>query len=253
MNDSIEVVSHELRTPLQGIMGITSLLLDNYAGALPGDAEESLSLVMVSSRLLLTLINNILDVRKFDASMMDELELKPVCAKQVLEQALSFCKPLGSLHRVSFELKTINDGVSVLSDSLRLQQVLINILSNAVKHSPEHGMVRVSSRVVPLEDADRLSRKAIASAHQSKGEFVLPHENCGDVLVVSVQDQGTGIDEAQCHQLFEKFSQLKERTPASQRRSSILVGQPTGTGIGLNLCVKFILRMNGNIWLDNST
>lgn len=86
MSESCQILSHELRTPLQGIMGITSMLLDGRE--LQKDAEEALSLVMVSSRLLLTLINNMLDVRKCEANMMSEFEVVPTDLYQPMEGML---------------------------------------------------------------------------------------------------------------------------------------------------------------------
>ena len=81
MNESMQTLSHELRTPLQGIMGITSLLLEDKSLEAPSEVMECMSMVMTSSRLLLTLINNMLDTQKCDAGRMDQFTLGPVALR----------------------------------------------------------------------------------------------------------------------------------------------------------------------------
>lgn len=145
----METLTHELRTPLQGIMGMSSLILDNDEGTLEQETKESLSLVMVSSRLLLTLINNILDVRKCDASMLNDFELFPVPAKPPLTDAVDFCRLLSAVIGVnldlSFDASPLHgsaESAVLLSDNLRIQQVGINLVSNAIKCTPKGSTVK---------------------------------------------------------------------------------------------------------------
>lgn len=258
MNEAMETLTHELRTPLQGIMGMTSLILDNDDGSLKSDTKESLSLVMVSSRLLLTLINNILDVRKCDASMLDNLELNAVPAKGPLTDAVDFCRPLSSIHGVEVEM-TYDDSPTngsaehavVLSDSVRVQQIGINLVSNAIKYAPKDSTISIHSRIMALLHVEEIVDASLAS-----GNHPLPLNNTNTVpkdmqkvLVVSVSDQGQGIDESKKSFLFKKFAQLKE---SKHRKNAAQVGQPSGTGLGLNLCDKFVNRMNGRIWANNN-
>jgi PAS domain S-box-containing protein len=254
MSESMEVLTHELRTPLQGIMGMTSLILDNNGYNLPTDAKESLSLVMICSKLLLTLINNILDVRKCDANMMNDFQLSAVPAAPPLTDAVDFCRPLAAVSSIKLDL--VFDGTSetaiVMSDSLRIQQVGINLISNAIKYSPTGSYVRIRTKIMTLEEVEAIMKEALA---------VGPHQTAWDsddntttksemkVLVVSVRDEGQGIDEREKSRMFKKFSQLEE---SKQRPGHSTVGQPSGTGLGLNLCLKFIHRMKGNIWAANN-
>jgi signal transduction histidine kinase len=264
MFESCQILSHELRTPLQGIMGITSMLLDGHE--LSKDVEEAMSLVMVSSRLLLTLINNMLDVRKCDANMMSEFELVPTEVYQPLDDAVNFCRPFGLLSNVQIDFASVHiKNVYALSDPLRLQQIVINLVSNSIKHSPIGCTITIKASVSSLEDAELLVQQALCSGNQQNGLLAIadgesteiPSTKSTKVVVVSVSDTGVGIDVEQAGKLFQQFSQLDEPTTtnhstASTAISGTSVGQPSGTGLGLNLCLKFVHRMGGKIWASNN-
>jgi PAS domain S-box-containing protein len=256
MSESCQILSHELRTPLQGIMGITSMLLDGRE--LQNDAEEALTLVMVSSRLLLTLINNMLDVCKCEANLVSEFEVIPTDLYQPIENAVNFCRPLGSMSNVQIDLFPLKvRDVVVASDALRLQQVVINLVSNSIKHSNPGSITTVRSEVTTLADAEGRIRNALkAGSHQEAFDIEFKdrkHEM--KVVIVSISDRGKGIDVRQVHRLFQKFGQLNEHSSGSlggTNTSNCVPGQPSGTGLGLNLCLKFIHRMKGNIWAINN-
>jgi signal transduction histidine kinase len=264
MFESCQILSHELRTPLQGIMGITSMLLDGHE--LSKDVEEAMSLVMVSSRLLLTLINNMLDVRKCDANMMSEFELVPTEVYQPLDDAVNFCRPFGLLSNVQIDFASVHImNIYALSDPLRLQQIVINLVSNSIKHSPCGSTVTIKASVSSLEDAELLVQQALCTGNQQNSILPIDDGERTDiasttitkVVVVSVSDTGVGIDIEQASKLFQQFSQLDEpgttnHTSASTAVSGTSVGQPSGTGLGLNLCLKFVHRMGGKIWAANN-
>ena len=131
MKESMSVLSHELRTPLQGIMGMTSLILADKGFDLPTDSKEELSFVMICAKLLLTLINNILDVRKCDADMMNDFELSAVSAVPPLTDAVEFCRPLAAVSSIKLKLQFEDSSESavVVSDTLRIQQLVVNLIS----------------------------------------------------------------------------------------------------------------------------
>ena len=249
MQESMQMLSHELRTPLQGIMGMTSLLLDD--GELREDAKESMTVVMTSARLLLTLINNMLDVQKCDSLMMDDFPLSSMPLTTALSSAVDFCKPFAGISGVKLEY----DGseypeVHVQSNGLRFQQILINLISNAIKYSSEGSAVTVSVDLVSIEGAKAHAEKALASGPTGSLTNEDGPDQSRQVAVVSIKDSGPGIKEDQASKVFGKFSQLD--VAPTNTIGGAEGGQPSGTGLGLNLCLKFVQRMNGNIWADNN-
>ena len=251
MQESMQTLSHELRTPLQGIMGMTSLILRDTKAAT--EVIEAMTMVMTSAQLLLTLINNILDVRKMDASMLGDFYLSPINLARSLRCAIDFCKPCAHISDVKLEISP-EAALEVFAESndLRLQQVLINLISNAIKHSVKGSSISVGVRTMPLDQAEA----AVASAHTAG-----PHQSMFDelsaserrackVAVISVSDEGEGLPKDDFSvNVFGRFTQLD----SGRAIGGDQVGQPSGTGLGLNLCLKFVQRMKGNIWVQNNT
>jgi len=279
MKESMVTLTHELRTPLQGIMGITSLLLEQdftrdagmepVAGSSFGkDAIESLGLVMASSSLLLNLINNLLDVKKATANMMDEFLLAPLLASDPIRDAIDFCNPLASISGVNIVRNCNGDTANafVNANALRLQQVLINMVSNAIKYTDRGTTISIGTRSSTVGDTLAALRASIAcssgwedpsttssssSTSSSPARQQQPPPGGAPVLVVSVSDSGPGIDSDQSRRLFSRFARLDR--PPKRTLGSSSVGQPTGTGLGLHLCQMFVHRMRGCIWAENNS
>ena len=253
MKESMETLSHELRSPLQGIMGMASCLLDNES-ATAEEARESLSIIMASSRHLLTLINNLLDVRKCDANMMDEFPLSPVPLASSILDATTFCRPMAAVTNIQLDL-TVDPScgqLQVRSNTVRLQQVLINLVSNSIKYAPPASTVRLATHVMPYRKACDIMEGALALGLPLK-DMSCASKDSSLVAVISVQDSGPGIPKALANRLFGKFAQASEHSsPSSSIIGGNHVAQPAGTGLGLNLCLKFVQRMNGNIWVSNN-
>jgi signal transduction histidine kinase/ActR/RegA family two-component response regulator len=249
MSLSMETLTHELRTPLQGVMGITSMLLDDPD--LSEDAQESLTVVMTSSRLLLTLINNLLDVRKCDADMLDAFQLGEVSVASALADAVDFCKPFATISNVNLEVNMKGTGgVYAESNFLRFQQIMINLVSNAIKYTAKGSVVSIGVEVMTLARAKTDIRRSIAAGpHQSHWDNGRPWNQI-KVVVISITDAGAGIARDGADSLFGKFSQL-DSSPINTLGDPSL-GQPSGTGLGLNLCMKFVKRMKGDIWVNNN-
>jgi signal transduction histidine kinase/ActR/RegA family two-component response regulator len=248
MSQSMETLTHELRTPLQGVMGITSMLLDDPT--LSEDAQESLTVVMTSSRLLLTLINNLLDVRKCDADMLDTFQLGEVSMGFALADAVDFCKPFAKISNVDLEVNLEGaGGVYAESNFLRFQQIMINLISNAIKYTAKGSVVSIGVEVMTLTRAKADIKRAIATGPNQSHWDGRPWNQI-KVAVISVSDSGAGIarDGADC--LFGKFTQLDSSPTNTLGDQS--VSQPSGTGLGLNLCMKFVKRMKGDIWVNNN-
>ena len=142
--------------------------------------------------------------------------------------------------------------VHVKSNDLRFQQIMINLISNAIKYSPAGTTVTTHVRVMTIQEAEDLASRALASGSTSLPPSKRENDLSKNVAVISVSDEGAGIplDTSVSH-IFEKFSQLSTH-PQTAIGGGNQHAQPSGTGLGLNLCHKFVRRMNGNIWLSNN-
>jgi len=258
MSDSMVTLTHELRTPMQGIMGVTDMLLQQNKSNKNVDTGliDSLKLIMASSELLLNLINNLLDVKKIDSEMMDEFPLSPVLARSAIQDSIDFCQPLASISGVTVVMDGVDDNmqdIQVMSNALRLQQVLINLVSNAIKYTSEQSQIRISIQTADKADVELKIRGALASSRSdactTDTDDFLHSKN--PFLCFSISDHGPGIASHQADRLFRRFARLDVK-PTRTLGGSNKVGQPSGTGLGLNLCQLFVLRMGGEIWATNN-
>ncbi|MAK87435.1 MAG: hybrid sensor histidine kinase/response regulator [Pseudomonas sp.] len=207
-NDFVSTVSHELRTPLTSISGALGLIVGGALGSAPPTMQQMLEIAYRNSLRLGHLINDLLDMEKIAAGKMS-FELREHSLGDLLEESLASNQALCEQHGVRCTLEHPTD-VLVWVDGLRLQQVLGNFLSNAVKFTPDGGEIRLHSSLR------------------------------GTKVRISVTDQGPGIPEAFRSRVFEKFAQAD----ASDSR------QKSGTGLGLAITKELIERMGGTVGFD---
>jgi len=201
-------MSHELRTPLNAILGFAELLDKGVYGDLTDKQRHPLQMMQDSAQHLLQLINDILDLSKVEAGRM-ELELAPVMVEEICQAGLQFVQQIARKKNVHLSLKLDSEIRHVLADGRRLKQMLINLLNNAVKFTPEGGQVG-------LEVARR-------------GEGGKPKE-----VLFTVWDTGIGIAPEKQAQLFQPFVQL----------DGGLSRKYEGTGLGLAL-VQAMAELHG--------
>jgi signal transduction histidine kinase/DNA-binding response OmpR family regulator len=169
-------MSHELRTPLNAIIGFSELLRDGMFGDLTPKQQEYLEDIHTSGKHLLALINDILDLAKVEAGRA-ELDLAEVDVRECLEQALGMVREPALRAAVDLRLLAPDDLGTVCADERRVKQVVLNLISNAVKFTPQLGRVEVVAARRP------------------------------DVVVVEVHDTGTGIARADQERIFQEFEQ----------------------------------------------
>ncbi|MTJ07773.1 PAS domain S-box protein [Anabaena sp. UHCC 0204] len=207
-------MSHELRTPLNAILGITEGLQDQVFGVINEKQRQGLQTIERSGTHLLELINDILDLSKIEAGQM-ELDCTPVVIRQLCKSSLSFIKHQAFQKRIHLDIKIQPNLPELLVDERRMRQVLINLLNNAVKFTPEGGSITLS-----------------VLREQHSPETKITHF-C-DFIRIAIIDTGIGIAPENLHKLFQPFVQI----------DSSLNRQYTGTGLGLSL-VKRIVEMHG--------
>ncbi len=205
-------VSHELRTPMASIQEGTHLLLDEIPGPLSQEQRTTLRIMADSSRRLITLISTILDLSKMNAGMM-EYRIVPTDIKRVADMSVNKVQLLADAKHVQLLLEAPEQQVWVKADVFRIEQVLDNLLSNALKFSSEGGIVKVVMK---------------------------PDPSVG-TLEVSVTDGGPGIQPEDLPYIFERFYQ--GRTKAKQAAP--------GSGLGLALARNVVEAHGGRIWIES--
>jgi PAS domain S-box-containing protein len=200
-------MSHELRTPLNAIIGFAELMHDARVGPVSPDHKEYLGDILSSSRHLLQLINDVLDLAKVEAGKID-LHPEPVDLVQAASEARDVFRAIGERKQIAIEVMTEPGLASVVADPAKLKQVLYNYLSNALKFTPAGG--RVSIRF--LADGDAAFR-------------------------LEVEDTGIGIKADDLKTLFVEFQQLD--ASASKRYA--------GTGLGLALTKRIVEAQGGQV------
>ena len=209
-------MSHDIRTPMNAIIGMTEIALKN-----PGDierVEDCLNKVMLSSKHLLGLINDVLDMSKIESGKMT-LAMNQMSLKEVMDDIISIARPQVKARNQSFEV-FIRDifAEDVYCDSVRLNQVLLNFLSNAIKFTPEEGRIDIH----------------MYQEESPKGvEYVRTH--------FIVEDNGIGMSEEFQKRIWELFSREENET----------VQHITGTGLGMAITKRIVDLMEGTIELDS--
>ncbi|HEY3244080.1 MAG TPA: HAMP domain-containing sensor histidine kinase [Phycisphaerae bacterium] len=222
-------VSHELRTPLVSIIGFAELLRD---------AAENPSVdrrrwvryaenILVSGRMLLDIINDLLDLAKIEAGRL-ELHLSEFPLRDVCESMLDFIRPLADKKNLALEVALDDDLPRLRSDSGKIKQILYNLLSNAVKFTPPGGRVGLAAGAV---------REAILAPADQRA----PAGSDGLRVELTVWDTGPGISREDQAVIFEKFRQLD----ASKTR------EYGGTGLGLAITRELTAMLGGAVRVES--
>ncbi len=204
-------MSHELRTPLNAIIGFTGTLIMGLPGPVNGEQTKQLRTVQTSSRHLLSLINDLLDLAKIESGKID-LHLEPLICQAVAEDVAATLQPLADAKELRLELVVPSAPVVVRSDRRTVSQILINLVTNAIKFTAT-GAVRI--------------------------EFEQRTASGGRALAIHVIDTGIGIRQEDQEKLFNAFQQFAKPTEPVQE----------GTGLGLYVSQKLADLVGGSIEL----
>ncbi|MDD5455676.1 MAG: ATP-binding protein [Candidatus Margulisbacteria bacterium] len=205
-------MSHEIRTPINGILGMTELLKKEPFNE---EQKEKLRIISISTNALLDLVNDILDLSKIEAGRL-ELESIPFNINNLIEEKLKMFqytaknKGLELMHQIQDSIPEFVKG-----DPARIQQIVINLVNNAIKFTKEGGITITVN--------------------------ILEENNNSLVLIFSVKDTGIGIESDKTEVIFDSFRQAD----GSHSR------QFGGTGLGLAICKQLVTLMKGRIWVES--
>lgn len=209
----ISSLSHELRTPLTAISGACELLLEDFAPELSGPQEEYISMISHGAVLIRKLIDDVLDLAKLDAKRL-ELHCEPMSVAQLVRDTEVLVAPLLGEKGLRWETDVAETLPLIHADAVRIRQVLLNLVSNAIKFTPHGGSVSVKAW---LEKTT--GRKA-------------------PQVAVSVTDTGCGISPENQKLVFERFRQVRDR-------------EIRGTGLGLPIAKRLVELHGGRITLSS--
>lgn len=213
-SDFVSNMSHEIRNPLSSVIGFTEQLKKTK---LEGGQEEMVGAIQLSSSMLLSVVNNVLDFSKLEEGKL-ELAVAPFSPRQVVEEVIRGMHVQAEEKNISLrERFGFSGGEMVEGDAFRLKQVLVNLVSNAVKFTPLGGSILIDA--------------------------VLYARNGRHSLEVSVKDSGIGIAPKQLKHIFEEYTQL--RTPVAGQET------PIGSGLGLAIVKKIVDLHGGTLGVES--
>ena len=208
-NEFIANISHELRTPLNAIIGFSEVLGSKIFGELNEKQAEYINDIYTSGVHLLGMINEILDISKLESNAM-KITYTDFIPNNAINEVLSVMRPLANKKSINVSFNSNTEEKATL-DYQKFQQILYNLMSNAIKFTPENGTIDI--------DAKKENSK----------------------LIVTVKDSGNGIAKEAQNKIFDKFVQL-ENTYTKTGSS---------TGLGLTITKRFVEMMNGEIKLES--
>jgi len=205
-------ITHELRTPIHGILGLVALIEDGIYGPITGKQKEALTGINQSSQNLLQLIDDLLDLARAEAGRM-ETKLSQLRLEEVLTGVVSTARWLQGRKKLEINMEVPPDLPVLTTDRGKLVQILINLISNSIKFTPEGGMIKILSRKYNDTHVD-----------------------------ISVEDTGIGISDKDLPSIFEEFRQVD----GSYSR------EYGGTGLGLYLVKKLTEQLHGQVLVKST-
>ena len=211
-SEFLSSVSHEIRTPLTAIVGFIELLGEHpYVEGGPAEILQHLDTICQNSQFLLVLIDDLLDISRIEAGQL-RIEREPCSPREIVSDVVESLKSKAEAKPLRLEIERLGEiPQSIATDRLRLRQILMNLVDNAIKFT-DHGTVRLTARMIDRSDTERF-------------------------LQFEVSDTGIGMTEAEITRVFEAFYRVRSSSP----------NNPPGTGLGLAICDRLAKRLGGDL------
>jgi PAS domain S-box-containing protein len=206
-------VSHELRTPLTAIYFFTTNLLDGILGDLTGPQHEQLELALTNVCQLRDMVSDLIDISRIDTKKIT-LDLQYTSTKKLVAEVLATCRTNAVARRVTLRSDILESLPAVWADASRVRQILINLIDNGIKFTPQGGTVTVGTRTLPGEDG---------------------------CLCLTVSDTGCGIPPENLEIVFDRLAQLENGNGESR----------SGLGLGLFITRELVSLQGGRIWVES--
>lgn len=228
-SEFISIVSHELRTPLTSIKNSLDILMSGRCGEITPASDKFLNMAMRNVQRLSGIINDLLDLSKIEAGKMD-FHFAPTNINSVINYVKTALSEVAKTKGLNLVTNESNDLPEILADSQRLEQVLTNLVSNAIKFTPDGKSITISSRMVNASDI---------KVNDCFKDIV--KNLTGDYIEVCVKDEGIGIEQKNLLHTFDKFAQIENS----------LSRKAGGTGLGLPIAKQLLDAHKGAIWCDS--
>ena len=217
-SEFVSIASHELRTPLAAIKNAVQLVLRETAGKINENQAKFLSMAERNINRLTNILNDLLNLSRIESGRI-EMKFENVCLKGIIELTASSLKPHADGKSIKIDVEINQPLPAIYADPEKMEQILTNLIGNAIKFTPEGGRILIAAQPLP---------------HDRKDGY-------GDRVVVSVKDTGIGIPSEHLDAIFEKFHQVE----GSLQRSV------SGTGLGLAITKGLVEAHQGKIWVES--
>ncbi len=224
----VSVISHELRTPLTSIKGFVAFLERGVAGELNERQSEYVSIIKSNTERLLKLINELLDMSKIETGNFS-IRKKTADIMMLVKSSINQMRSIAEAKRINIIEQSGMTYLNVEMDEVRIEQVMINLLNNAVKFSEPDSLIKVN--------VDILKGTQISLQHALQHDFI--HDR--DYVLISVADKGKGIESQNIEKIFDRFFQVEEPD----------IRKTQGAGLGLAIVREIIRAHGGEVWAES--
>lgn len=228
-SEFISIVSHELKTPLTSIKNSLDIVSGGKTGEITEAMKKFLDMAKRNVKKLSKIINDLLDMSKIEAGKMD-YTFKTTSVVPVINDVVMNLSQIATQRDLKLNIRTIGELKNVYADTDRIEQVLTNLISNAIKFTPDKGTIDISAKMINAEDI-KVEDCFKSQISQLKGEYVQ----------ICVSDQGIGIEKDNLIHVFDKFEQIENS----------LSREVGGSGLGLSIAKQLISAHKGAIWCDS--